>query len=182
MRVGRRAAGTVLICSLVTTAVLGTALPAEGQGDTALDRGGFTMLVNAGVGFQHDSALGDSFERGFAGVNLGIGGFLTRNVSLVFRLSSTSRDSQGSGVGGPAVQVWLSDRFHVESGGGVGWWDAHGFPGASSDPAFGLIFGAGYALWGRGRHTLRLGVEYAPAFTQPETVHNVGISIGWQLL
>jgi hypothetical protein len=170
---------------VVVNTTLCFALPAASQERATVDRGGFTLLLNAGIGFQHDNYLG-STETGFAGLNLGIGGFLTRDVALVFRASATTVDYSGlgqtSGVGGPAVQVWLSDRLHLEGGGGIGFWSLRGFGGRSSDPAFGVILGAGYALISHGRQTLRIGVEYAPAFTQPGVVHNLGISVGWQLL
>jgi hypothetical protein len=50
------------------------------------NRGGFTLLLNAGYAVQHDSASGRSGD-GQAGLNLGIGGFLTRNLALMFRVS-----------------------------------------------------------------------------------------------
>ena len=45
---------------------------------------------------------------------------------------------------------------------------------------FGLILGAGYSLWNRGKHNLQFGAQYLPAFTDPGTVHNFGFTLGYQ--
>jgi len=52
----------------------------------------------------------------------------------------------------------------------------------SGDRGIGLIVGLSYVLFNSGRHNLQVGIEYAPAFTEPEMVHNVGFVLGWQLL
>jgi hypothetical protein len=51
--------------------------------------------------------------------------------------------------------------------------------GLQHDQAIGTTH---YAVWQSGRHGLFLGVDYAPAFTDPETVHNVDFPSGWELL
>ena len=100
----------------------------------------------------------------------------------MFRFSGTNVDYGGiaqlSGVGGPALQHWVNDRLSIEGGAGIGFWDVGGI----SSTSFGLILGASYAFFRRGRHNLSIGIEYAPAFTDPATVHNVGVVFGWQLL
>lgn len=50
------------------------------------------------------------------------------------------------------------------------------------EDGLGFILGAGYAILNHGKHNLQLAVEYAPAFTKPEAVQSLGISVGWQLL
>jgi hypothetical protein len=151
------------------------------QADGGPDRGGFTLLLNLGLGYQNDGALPDA-ETGLAGLNLGIGGFLTDDLALWFRASGTVVSypsfTQTSGVGAPALQYWVNDRFNVEGGVGIGFWDVEGV----NEGGLGLILGAGYAVFNSGKHNLQIGVEYAPAFTNPETVHNVGVTFGWQLL
>jgi hypothetical protein len=153
----------------------------------AQDRGGFTALVDIGVGVQNDAAIEET-EVGLAGLNYGVGGFLTEDLALMFRLSSTNVRydlaaagdyRQVSGVGGPAVQWWLSDKFNVEAGAGFGFWSANT---GEDNRGFGLLLGAGVTLLNRGKHHLQLGVQYAPAFTDPGTVHNVGFTFGYQLM
>jgi len=122
---------------------------------------------------------------GLAGLNLGIGGFLSPRTALWFRVSGTNVEygtefggfSQVSGFAGPAVQHWVSDRLALEGGLGLGLWS---IDGGGDDRGVGLLFGATYAFWTNGGHSLNLGLEYAPAFADPETVHNVGLVFGWQ--
>jgi hypothetical protein len=149
------------------------------------NRGGFTFLINGGYAVQHDAESGRS-GNGQAGLNLGIGGFVTRDVALMFRVSETSARSiagltgeieQASGVLGATLQYWFSDRIAIEAGGGVGFVeDLYGadFPG--------LIFGTTGTIFNRGKHSLQVGVEYAPAFRRSGAIHNVGFTIGYQFL
>ena len=148
------------------------------------DRQGFTLMLNIGMGLQDDGALPDS-EIGLGGLNLGIGGFLNERTALWFRVSGTTATydfgfgdlTQTSGFGGPALQYWANERFAVEGGVGFGFWDVEG----ENETGLGLMMGASYVFWTNGGHNLSLGVEYAPAFTDPETVHNYGLVFGWQL-
>lgn len=142
-------------------------------------------MVNLGVGIQNDTFLEESAV-GLAGANLGVGGFLTEDLALMFRLSGTNvaydlglpeTFSQVSAVGGPAVQYWISDRFNLEAGVGLGIWNADDEEG---DRGLGLILGAGVTIFNRGKHNLQVGVEYAPAFTKPGAIHNVGFTLGYQ--
>jgi len=150
------------------------------------DRGGFTLLLTLGAGYQNDAALSES-AWGLGGLNLGIGGFLNEDLALMFRVSGTNVSydvtgggsvSQVSGVGGVGVQYWPNDKVNVEGAVGMGFWDLEG----TSDQSFGLILGAAYAFFNSGKHNLQVGLEYAPAFTDPDTVHNLGIVFGWQFL
>ena len=157
----------------------------------APQRGGFTILLDLGAGVQRDGSSQESTV-GLAGLNLGVGGFLTKDLALMFRLSGTSaqhdhvspsglptlRLSRVSGVGGTTLQYWVSDRFNVEGGGGWGHWTIKG----GNALAFGLIVGSGVTIFNRGKHNLQFGVHYAPAFTNPRTVHNIGFTVGYQFL
>ena len=78
-----------------------------------------------------------------------------------------------------AVQYWLSNRFNIEAGAGVGFWNAGN---DEEESGLGLILGAGITLFNRGKHNLQFGVQYAPAFTDPGTVHNLGFTFGYQFL
>ena len=152
----------------------------------AQDRGGFTALVDIGVGVQNDTSIQQT-ETGLAGLNLGVGGFLTRDLALMFRIAGTnvtydlaalSDYGQVSGVAAPLVQYWPSDRFNLEAGAGVGFWSGH----TDEESGLGLILGAGIMVFNRGKHNLQFGVQYAPAFTDPGTIHNVGFTFGYQFL
>jgi hypothetical protein len=150
---------------------------------SAQDRGGFTALVDLGVGVQSDSAIEETAV-GVAGVQFGVGAFVNRDLAVMFRLVGTTVNydldgveyGQTSGVVGPAVQWWLSDRFNVEGGAGWGFWNG----ADDKDSGLGLLFGAGVSVFNRGKHNLQVGVQYVPAFTTPGTVHNLGFTFGYQ--
>ena len=153
----------------------------------AQDRGGFTALVDMGVGVQNDSSIEET-EVGLAGVSFGVGGFLTRDLALLFRVAGTNVSydfgavgdyGQASGFAGPGLQYWLSDRFNLEAGAGVGFWNAGN---DEEESGFGLLLGAGVTVFNRGKHNLQFGVQYTPAFTSPGTIHNVGFTFGYQFL
>lgn len=161
-----------------------TATQAAGGPQNAPARRGFTLLLDMGVGFQTDDGLEES-ATGLGGLNLGIGGFLNEDVALMFRITGTNvwydfgflgKVQQISGVAGPSVQYWVSDRFTVEGGVGVGYW----VTASNQEQAVGLILGARAVVFDGGRHNLLVGAEYAPAFTSSGTVHNFGITFGYQ--
>jgi hypothetical protein len=156
------------------------------DGGTALaqDRGGFTFLVDAGVGIQNDSSIEETAV-GLSGLSFGVGAFLTENLAPMFRLSATIVNydlggfdyGQTSGFAGPSLQYWLSDRFNVEGGAGLGFWRGDT---DEDSRGFGLLLGAGYSIFNRGKHNVQLGAQYTPAFTDPGTVHNFGFTFGYQ--
>ena len=95
---------------------------------SAQERGGLTGLGDLGVGLQSDATLGQT-QVGLSGLNVGVGGFLGRDLALMFRVAGTSVAydiagfgdyTQISGFAGPTLQWWLSDRFNVEAGAGAG--------------------------------------------------------------
>jgi len=156
--------------------------PVTGQGTQASQpsRGGFTILVNLGLGIQNDTYLEET-ATGLAGANLGIGAFLTPKLAILGRFSGSNVTydagfGQVSGVFGATVQYWASDRVIVEGGAGSGFWSSEG----EKNSGFGLIVGASAVVFTRGKHNLLVGVEYAPAFTDPGSVHNFGITFGYQ--
>ena len=165
----------------LATLMLGCLAAAGSAQQVTPDRSGFTLLLNIGVGFQRDEFFGTT-ETGVEGINLGLGGFLNEDLALMFRTSGTSvtydAGTQVSGTVGPTLQYWASDKLMLEGGAGLGLWDFEG----SNDAGFGMILGIGYSVWNNEGHSLYLGAEYAPAFTDPATVHNFGIVFGWQLL
>jgi hypothetical protein len=158
-------------------------LAAAGSAQQATpDRSGFTLLLNIGVGIQRDEFFGVT-ETGLGGLNLGLGGFVDENLALLFRTSGTNVSYDGgrqtSGTAGATLQYWVNDRVNVEGGVGIGFWN---FENGGDDTGLGLVLGAAYSIWNNERHSLSVGIEYAPAFTDPETVHNFGLVFGWQLL
>lgn len=167
----------------VLVAAAFTLFPVTGvaQASAGPDRGGFTLLVDLGVGRQDDGALPEA-KTALAGINLGIGGFLSDDLALWFRASGTTADygafTQTSGVGAPALQYWVNDRFNIEGGVGFGFWDIED----NNETGLGLFLGTGVTIFNSGRHNLQIGLEYAGAFTDPETVHNIGLTFGYQLL
>ena len=154
--------------------------PASGR----IARRGFTVLVNLGLGIQTDSYYEET-AIGLAGANLGLGGFVKRDLAVMGRFSGTNATQdtglfsvrQISGVGGATLQYWVNDRFTVEGGAGVGFWmdDTD-----DSETGFGLILSATTVIFNRGGNNLHLGVEYAPAFIESGTIHNFGITFGYQ--
>jgi hypothetical protein len=157
---------------------------AQEAGASGADRGGFTLLLNMGVGYQSDEKLPGN-ETGLAGLNLGIGGWLTDELVLWFRASGTNVDigneRQTSGVGAVALQYWVSERVNVEAGLGFGFWDIGDFDD-EPETGSGIMLGVGVPFFTSGRHSLQAGLEYAAAFTDPYTVHSLGLTFGWQLL
>ena len=155
-----------------------------GERAFAQDRGGFTALVDLGVGIQNDTSIEETAV-GLAGINFGVGGFMTPDLAIMFRLAGTNVNydlvggeyGQTSGVAGAAVQWWLSNRFNVEAGAGFGFWRGDT---DEDNTGFGLLLGAGVPIFNRGKHSLQLGVQFAPAFTEPGTVHNFGFTFGYQ--
>jgi hypothetical protein len=49
-----------------------------------------------------------------------------------------------------------------------------------NDNGFGLLLGVGYSVFNRGKHNLQVGLQDAPAFTEPGTVHSFGFTFGYQ--
>lgn len=150
----------------------------------AQDRGGFTALVDLGIGIQSDTAI-DETAVGLAGIGFGVGAFVTDDLGLLFRLTGTNVSydldgidyGQSSGFFGPAAQFWLSDRLNVEAGAGFGYWRGDN---DEQSRGFGLILGTGISIMNRGKHNLQVGVQYMPAFTDPGTVHSIGFTLGYQ--
>jgi len=177
---GLRVFGCSLVCAVAAVLILsaGAAFAQEPP-----NRSGFSLLLTMGVGFQSTEFLDESAV-GLGGLNLGIGGFLTPDLALFFRISGTNVNQTDfdittvSAVGGPSVQWWVNDSINLEGGLGFGVVDYEGF----DDNGFGLILGAGFSVFHRGKNSLQFGVEYAPVFVDSGNVQNVSIAFGWQLL
>ena len=158
-------------------------VPEEPQGP---DRSGFTLLLTMGVGFQKLDA-GRDWETGLGGLNLGIGGFLSPNLAVLFRISGTNvrygepYEFLGdivSGFAGPSVQYWASDSFIFEGGLGVGVVD---YENGGSRRGLGALLAAGYSFYHKKKSSLQVGIEYSFVASSRGT-HNLIIAFGWQLL
>ncbi|MEN8008271.1 MAG: hypothetical protein ABFS42_14740 [Candidatus Krumholzibacteriota bacterium] len=156
--------------------------PAAPQGP---DRSGFSLLLTLGLGLQ--KVASSDMETGLGGLNLGIGGFVSPDLAVMFRFSGTSVTYDEwygnidftSGVGGPCVQYWVDDSINLEGGLGLGFADnGEGW----DDQGFGVILGFGYSFYHKKKTSFQMGVELAPAFIDGETIHNISIAFGWQLL
>jgi outer membrane receptor protein involved in Fe transport len=174
----------LLVVGVLVAGIFVCAAPARSQED----RGGFTLLLTLGYGLQN-GAIGDDTYDGIGGLSFGIGGFVEDDVALMFRLSGTnvqydymlygydySQDSV-SGVAVFDVQWWTTDRLNLEFGGGFGFVDIDSY----SDRGLGLYAGIGYAVLLRAKHSLQLGIEYAPVFAD-DTVNNLCFNVGFQFL
>lgn len=147
---------------------------------------GFTVMVNIGLGFEHDYFYGGGV--GLAGLNFGIGGFVTPRLAILARLSGTVveyddpvvtglKRSQNSSVFGATAQYWATPRVAIEAGGGFGQWsDETG----AADAGWGLILGGSVIVFEHGSQHLLVGAEYAPVLTAAGTVHNVGVTFAYQ--
>jgi hypothetical protein len=153
------------------------------------NRGGFTLLLTMGVGLQNNAWIDESGV-GIGGLNLGIGGFVSPDLAVMFRISGTnvrfenvgffnSTVDMVSGVGGVSVQYWVNDFVNLEGGAGFGLADTNV---DLDERGFGLILGAGFSFFHRGKNSLQVGIEYAPVFLDVGNIHNICITFGWQLL
>ena len=180
---------TAIVLALVSTY---PAISFADEAAAAQDRSGFTMLLNLGLGRQEtkpDKGDGDS-ALGLAGLNLGLGGFVTEEIAVMFRFSGTNvQYDQGgievtglSGVGGPAVQYWVNNNVNLELGGGVGIFNTEAGGLSNDERGYGFIVGANFPIWWNEGHALQVGVELAPVFIDDAKVYNAGVTFGWQLL
>lgn len=147
-------------------------------------RGGFTFMVDLGVGVQNDRTL-DETGTGVSGINIGLGGWVNDKIAVIARASGTVVSynfgnfgdlNQVAGVVAPTIQMWPTKRSFIEAGAGIA------LKATSEDTderGFGVLLGAGASVLNRGKHNLIVSVEYAPLFAGG-TVHNFSINFGYQ--
>lgn len=124
---------------------------------------------------------------GIAPLSLGIGGFLTEKVALMFRAAGTNyfRTNDPAAVlfYGAAVQIWASDALMFGAGLGLG---AH-----STDISLGIdelgvasSLRASYAFFTNATQALGVGLELFPAFFPDSKDITLGTALilEWQLL
>ena len=166
---------------------IASVLPANvcAQSSIANDREGFTLLLSFGPGMQKDVGLHTS-ALGLGSVRLGVGDFLKNDLAVFLRLSATRvhhnrffERTQTAGLLGASLQYWPMDKLYVEAGPGIGFLDRDFSSGYHL--GVGVLVGTGVTVYNRGNHNIQLGVEYAPAVLVGDTIHNLGVTIGYQL-
>jgi hypothetical protein len=126
---------------------------------------------------------------GLAPLSLGLGGFLSPMVALLFRFSGSSYFRSSSlivhAVYGPGVQVWLMDRVMLGAGAGLA---LHGpnplfsESSMSTQAGFGFSVRAGYALYSGRNHSFRLAAEFIPGFYEQTQVYGAVLNLEFQWL
>ena len=158
-------------------------LPAADMGfaqaeDSGFERSGLTLLLGSGVGINNDWPRG----LGFAGPSLGIGGFASKNVAVMVRGTGVFSNTHLSYFTGLSMQYWMTNRFSVEGGPGVGVWLESLERGGEG---FGLIIGASYTIIGGGMHGLQISAEYAfisdTGSRRRRVARSLGIVLRYQL-
>jgi len=169
----------------------------------AQDRGGFTFLATIGYGLQSNGEIrvgdysgdvryyGGGTYSSWAGLNFGIGGFVSRNTALMLRLSGTGFTAKYldqnriedetdvvSGVAVLDVQHWITDRVNLEGGVGYGIYSTD----VQDAIGLGLLLGAAYSFFQSGKISLQVGIEDALFCGHNQTVNNLGFCFGLQLL
>jgi len=124
---------------------------------------------------------------GFAPLSLSLGGFLSEDVALAFRIAGTSYFEDGDQFGhnfyGPIVEIWPGDRFYVSGGVGLALFGPNPLTSSSdADPEGGwaLDFRAGAALINSENHDLTLSVEVIPGFYDGESVQGYAFVVAWK--
>jgi hypothetical protein len=160
--------------------------------------GGALTLVNDDLADTSFSSTGAFVERrytrtrpfgGIAPLSLGIGGFVSENVALLFRASGTSYFKDGvddvrvNAFYGPAIQFWSSDRWVWGAGLGLG---AHGQSplggGGGLDLGVAAELRAGYAFYAGRTQCLRAGAALVPGVFDGTRTLGVALTLDWQLL
>jgi hypothetical protein len=146
------------------------------------NRMGFTLILTMGLGLQKPNSYTD-WGKGLGGLNFGVGGFVSNDTAVMFRVSGTSvKHSRGevvSGVAGPGVQHWINDSLNVEGVLGMGFVDYGNF--YNNNRSMGLMLGVGYSFYHGKTSSLQFGIEYGYVFST-SSANNLILAFGWQLL
>lgn len=156
--------------------VSGAAIAAE----ETRPRRGFALTLGQGIGF----ALGGSARGAAVDFNLGLGGYVTPNFALMWRLmaSGTVSDRRSAAVVGMLIagESWVSDRFMMGYGVGVG--AVESGSGVSSDQTrFVFQARAGYAFAHWSGHSLLGVVNLHGGSASDALVGILTVSFEWQM-
>ena len=156
-------------------------------------REGFTLELGLGAAVTTISPdEGDSqTEFGLAPLSLSLGGFLSPDAALMFRLAGTSyfEDFLGETVQlcncfyGGVVQYWPSDAFFLGGGVGIALFDDNPLfsnVDVEGESAFGMTARAGWAFYASRAYSFALVYEVFPAFYDSVTVVGQALNLQYQ--
>lgn len=153
-------------------------------------RRGVTFEANIGLGFLWFTLGNDSSdtEVSLAGLNLGVGGWLSSKAALTLRVAGVTYVEDGgqlsAGFFGPSLQYWLGEQGWI--GGGIGLafaaLDVDG-RGSSSETGVAFDLRAGYTLSRNTESTWNISLELTPGYYDNDVgIHGFGILFGYQHL
>jgi hypothetical protein len=156
-------------------------------------RTGLTAGLDIGFGLTHGSGgSGQSnTESGLSGLNVMLGGFMSPNLALAFRLSTTAFwvDSFDGSVqlnnvfAGGVVQYWATPQIFVGGGAGLAIFTAP-FEDIDGVNGFALNGRAGFAFSQSATSGFHVALELSPSFYSENgesvTITSIGFQIGWQ--
>ena len=172
---------------LLPEATPAPAPPPDEPAPVSPDRRGFTLSLDVGAGFTRVAPDVDEAVSGTgpAGIDLGLGGWLSPSVALMVRLAGQQFTTEGgttlvAGYLGPSLQLMVSDRVFVAGGLGLGvLTDGDGQRG---DRGVGLDLRVGIELAQWRQHALHIAVEAMPSWYDGGAVSTLGFQVGWQYL
>lgn len=126
---------------------------------------GFTVEVDLGIGWLHESADGYRTTRpvSLTPPNLSIGAFVTDRIAIVARLAGTLGKDGDVGVRylqelvGPEVQYWFTPELWAAAGLGLGTYGD--VDDTSFENGIAVDLRAGYTFLARGHHSMNVSVE-----------------------
>ena len=157
-------------------------------------RTGFTFEANIGAGYVHatdNSGNNANSDTTLAGLDIGVGGFLSPSLALTFRIAGvTFTDQNDSSVRivdefvGPSVQYWATDNAWLRAGIGLALISALTSDDSTSisEHALGFDFGIGYSLTTHSKHTINFSAEATPGFFSQGTATTFSLLVGYQYL
>ncbi len=100
-----------------------SALPAGKSITTSTFHHGLTFEADLGVGLIHRSSTGTliaATEVSFGGLDIGVGGWISEDLALSFRISSETSTHYASAFLGPSLQFWFDHHLWASVGVGLG--------------------------------------------------------------
>ena len=148
---------------------------------------GFTLELNLGIGSMMSSAANSNSETALAGLSIGLGGFVNRQLAITGRIAGgTYTESDGritQAFLGPAVQYWATPNFWF--GGGIGFGiisiDING-RGSDSNTDLGFDVRAGYTFNPDTKHSFNVSAEFSRSQADGGAISVLGLLAGWQIL
>lgn len=151
---------------------------------------GLTLEIGVGLGWLRFSIGNPHTENGVAGLNLGLGGWISSHSALTLRVAGVTHRVEGdySATGtflGVAVQHWVDEAAWFGAGVGLGslsydYEDARADPDPDTGP--GIELRAGYRFFGWGQSSLSGSVDVTPVFLDQGTVTGIGVLLAYQYL